>query len=50
LNSDGLDVVVINKDGGVIAKRALWYSEIVSHGFPKEKIKGFVFEFFIVSP
>ncbi|BDB98269.1 hypothetical protein SACC_12860 [Saccharolobus caldissimus] len=37
LNSDRLSVVVINKDGRVITKRTWWYSEVVSHGFPKEK-------------
>ncbi|MEM0374075.1 MAG: hypothetical protein QXV69_06660 [Sulfolobaceae archaeon] len=39
LNSDRLNVVVINKDGRVIAKRTWWYSEVVSHGFPKEKAR-----------
>lgn len=39
LNSDRLNVVVINKDGKVIAKKSWWYSEVVSHGFPEEKAK-----------
>ncbi len=37
LNSDRLNVVVVNKDGKVVAKRTWWYSEVVSHGFPKEE-------------
>ncbi|MEJ2775384.1 hypothetical protein WIW90_04000 [Sulfolobaceae archaeon RB850M] len=39
LNSDRLNVVVINKDGKVVAKKTWWYSEVVSHGFPKEKAR-----------
>jgi len=36
LNSDRLNVV-INKEGKIITKRTFWYSEVVSHGFPKGK-------------
>ncbi|MGC9072310.1 MAG: hypothetical protein ACP5HK_06435 [Acidilobus sp.] len=39
LNSDRLNVVVIDRDGKVVARRTWWYSEAVSHGFPKEKAK-----------
>ncbi|ADX82337.1 hypothetical protein GO599_01560 [Sulfolobus islandicus] len=39
LNSDRLNVVVINKDGKVITTKTWWYSEVVSHGFPKEKAR-----------
>jgi predicted transposase len=39
LNSDRLNVVVINKEGEVITFKTWWYSEVVSHGFPKEKAK-----------
>ncbi|MFP3144018.1 MAG: hypothetical protein RXQ93_03235 [Caldisphaera sp.] len=37
LNSDRLNVVVINKEGKIITKRTWWYSEVVSHGFLKGK-------------
>ena len=36
LNSDRLNVVV-NKEGKVITTKTWWYSEVVSHGFPKGK-------------
>ena len=39
LNSDRLNVVVINKEGKVVTFKTWWYSEVVSHGFPKEKAK-----------
>jgi hypothetical protein len=39
LNSDRLNVVVINKNGEVVAKNTWWYSEVISHGFPKEKAR-----------
>ena len=37
LNSDRLNVVVISKDGEIITFKTWWYSEVVSHGFPKGK-------------
>jgi len=37
LNSDRLNAVVINKEKKIITKRTFWYSEVVSHGFPKGK-------------
>ena len=37
LNSDRLNVVVINKDGEIITFKTWWYSEVVSHGFPNGK-------------
>jgi hypothetical protein len=37
LNSDRLNVVIINKDGEIITFKTWWYSEVVSHGFPKGK-------------
>ncbi|MFP3242305.1 hypothetical protein, partial [Caldisphaera sp.] len=37
LNSDRLNVVVINKEGKIITFKTWWYSEVVSHGFPKGK-------------
>jgi len=37
LNSDRLNVVVVNKEGKVITTKTWWYSEVVSHGFPKGK-------------
>ena len=36
LNSDRLNVV-INKEGKIITFKTWWYSEVVSHGFPKGK-------------
>jgi hypothetical protein len=39
LNSDRLNVVVVNKDGKVIAIKAFWYSDVTRPGFPKEKAK-----------
>ena len=39
LNSDRLNVVVINKEGKVVTFKTWWYSEVVSHGFPKEKAR-----------
>ncbi len=39
LNSDRLNVVVIDADADVVAMKTSWYSEVVSHGFPKEKAK-----------
>ena len=40
LNSDRLNVVVISKDGEIITFKTWWYSEVVSHGFPKGKTVG----------
>ncbi|MFP3295202.1 MAG: hypothetical protein RXN81_03600 [Caldisphaera sp.] len=37
LNSDRLNVVIINKEGKIITFKTWWYSEVVSHGFPKGK-------------
>jgi hypothetical protein len=37
LNSDRLNVVVINKDGEIIAKKTWWYSDVTRPGFPKGK-------------
>jgi predicted transposase len=37
LNSDRLNVVVVNKDGKVIAKKTWWYSDVTRPGFPKGK-------------
>jgi len=37
LNSDRLNVVIINKDGEIITFKTWWYSEAVSHGFLKGK-------------
>ncbi|GGP20136.1 hypothetical protein GCM10007981_06990 [Thermocladium modestius] len=39
LNSDRLNVVVINKDGKVITTKTFWYSDVTRHGFPKDKAK-----------
>jgi len=39
LNSDRLNVVVINKESSIVTTKTWWYSEVVSHGFPKDKAK-----------
>jgi len=35
LNSDRLNVVVINKESSIVTTKTWWCSEVVSHGFPK---------------
>jgi predicted transposase len=37
LNSDRLNVVVISKDGEIIANKTFWYSDVTRPGFPKGK-------------
>ena len=37
LNSDRLNVVVISKDGEIIAIKTFWYSDVARPGFPKGK-------------
>jgi predicted transposase len=37
LNSDRLNVVVINEDGKVVTKKTWWYSDVTRPGFPKGK-------------
>jgi len=39
LNSDRLNVVVINKESSIVTTKTWWCSEVVSHGFPKGKAK-----------
>ena len=39
INYDRLNVVVISSSGDVAAVKTYWYSETVSHGFPREKAK-----------
>ncbi len=39
INSDRLNVVVIDGSGVLVAMKTFWYSETVSHGFPREKAK-----------
>ena len=39
VNSDRLNAVVIDNDGDIIVMKTFWYSEAVSHGFPREKAK-----------
>ena len=38
-NSDRLNVVVIDGEGNIVAIKTFWYSEIISHGFPKGKAR-----------
>jgi predicted transposase len=37
LNSDRLNVVVVNEDGKVVTKKTWWYSDVTRPGFPKGK-------------
>jgi predicted transposase len=37
LNSDRLNVVVVSKDGEIIAIKTFWYSDVTRPGFPKGK-------------
>jgi len=37
LNSDRLNVVVISKDGEIVANKTWWYSDVTRPGFPKGK-------------
>ncbi|RLG79451.1 MAG: hypothetical protein DRO40_12880 [Thermoprotei archaeon] len=39
LNSDRVNVVVINGEGDIVALKTFWYSDVVSHGFPREKAR-----------
>ncbi len=39
LNSDRLNVVVINKEGKVITTKTWWYSDVTRPGFPKGKAR-----------
>ncbi len=39
VNSDRLNVVVIDRSGDIVALKTLWFSDVVSHGFPKEKAR-----------
>jgi hypothetical protein len=39
LNSDRLNVVVVSKDGKVIANKTWWYSDVTRPGFPKGKAR-----------
>jgi len=39
LNSDRLNVIVINGNGDIVASKTCWYSEVVSHGFPRNKAR-----------
>ena len=39
LNSDGLNAVVVNKEGKIITFKTWWYSDVTRPGFPKDKAK-----------
>ena len=39
VNSDRINVTVLNGDGNMVTVKTFRYSETVSHGFPKEKAK-----------
>ena len=39
LNSDRLNVVVVNRQGKIITFKTWWYTEAVSHGYPREKAR-----------
>jgi len=36
INSDRVNVVVVNEAGDIIALKTFWYSKVVSHGFSKK--------------
>ena len=37
LNSDRLNVVVVNEEGKVVTKKTWWYSDVARPGFPEGK-------------
>jgi len=37
INSDRLNIIVLNNDGDIVAMKTFWYSEVVSQGFPRER-------------
>ncbi len=39
VNSDRINVAVLNGDRNMVAVKTFWYSETISHGFPREKAK-----------
>ena len=39
LNSDRLNVVVVNEEGKVVTKKTWWYSDVTRPGFPKGKAR-----------
>ncbi len=39
INSDRLNVVIIDSDGNIVAMKTFWYSETISHGFSRDKAK-----------
>ena len=39
INSDRLNVIVIDAGANIVAMKTFWYSEVVSHGFPREKAR-----------
>ena len=39
VNSDRINIVIIDTKGGVVTLKTFWYSETVSHGFPRDKAK-----------
>jgi hypothetical protein len=39
LNSDRLNVVVVNEEGKVVTKKTFWHSDVVRPGFPKGKAR-----------
>jgi len=39
INSDRVNVVVLDGNGSIVAMKTFWYSETVSHGFPRDRAK-----------
>jgi len=39
INSDRLNIIVLNNDGDIVAKKTFRYSEVVSHGYPSNRAK-----------
>ena len=39
INSDRINAIVIDGEESIVAMKTFWYSEVVSHGFPREKAR-----------
>jgi len=39
LNSDRINMIVVDNDGGIVSLKTAWFSQIVRHGFPKNKAR-----------
>ena len=39
LNSDRINMVVVNGDGRIVAIKTVWFPEVTLHGFPRNKAR-----------